>query len=102
MPQAHDHLPAREYHDCRQREFRQILQIMRIEHKEKDNEANYQVGEFGISPCQLVGGAFGEPVEVGHAAEEAGSHVGNPDSEETVIGVALALEGIDLLYCGIA
>ena len=56
---------------------------------------NDQHGKLGIGPSQAIGGAFGQPVQVRHAAEEARPHIGDPDGKQAVIAVTFTLERVD-------
>ncbi len=57
---------------------------------------------FGDGTGEGVRGAFGQAVEVRHAAKEAAAHVGDPDGEQAVVGVRGAAQRIELFDGGVA
>lgn len=71
MNQPCNHLVAGKHHDRRQCEFRQIIQVFRIENEKSNEETDHQHRKFRIRARQFVRRTFRQPIQIGHAAEEA-------------------------------
>ena len=102
MHQPGDHPPTGENHQHRECEIGQVSQQARREQEDRKHQSGEQVRDLGDGTSQGIRGGGLKAVEVRHAAEEAGTQIGEPDREKAVVGVCRATEWIKFFDGGIA
>ncbi len=102
MHQPSDHPPTGENHQDCEREIGQVSQQVRSDQEDRKHQRGEQVRDLGDGTSQGISGGGLKSVEVRHAAEEAGTEIGEPDREKAVVGVCRATEWIKFFDGGVA